>query len=350
MSEQQTVETPRQREAAETSGTWHDVFFYRRILRAGWGLGVFLLLTIVLVAVQTLALRSVPRLRDAPHTVLVPHDALGNLVALFAVAVATAVVTLLEQRRYGDFGFGGTGKIRLLVGGLASGAAVLAALVLLLHGLGLAVFRGETLFGAAAQWRLGLIWAAFFVLVALVEELLLRGYLLFGLTRAIASLLRTYFGARSGVGAAFWIAGTLLSLVYGLLHGLNYGETALGVLSTVFLGLVLVWSLWRTGSLWWAFGFHVAWDWMQSYIFGTADTGVRTRDHVFYTEPLGPSWKSGGTAGPEGSIFMFGALAAMLGLTLLLKRRQVYPDLWVEAEMDAPEDDPLTLPDPGRVA
>ena len=348
MSEQGPAAAPRSKEAAEDSGRWHDVFFYRRVLRAGWGLVLFLLLTAVLIAGQSLLLRSVPRLRDVPHTTLVPHDALGNVVALFAVAVATAAVTVLEQRRYGDFGFGGTARLRLLLAGVAGGMSILTALMLVLHGAGVAVFRGETLFGAALQWRSGSIWAGFYLLVALTEELFLRGYLQFALTRAIASLLRTYFGARSGVGAAFWIAATLLSLVYGLLHGLNNGETALGMLNTVGLGLVFTASLWRTGSLWWALGFHFAWDWMQSFIFGTADTGLRIRDHMFLTEPMGAAWKSGGTAGPEGSVFVAGALLAMLGLVLLLRRRAVYPELWAEAELDAPAHDALTLPDPDR--
>ena len=332
------------------SGKWHDLFFHRRVLRAGWGLLLFVLLTLLLVAGQTLALRTVPRLRDVPHTILVPHDALGNMVALFAVAVATAVVTMLEQRRYGDYGFGGKTRVPLLLAGVACGAAVLTGLMLVLRAMGLVSLRINAASTMSDHWRQGAIWAGFYILVGFVEELLLRGYLQFDLTRAVASLLRTYFGARSGVSTAFWASATLLSIVYALLHGLNVGETLLGVVSTFFLGLLLVFSLWRTGSLWWALGFHVAWDWMQSFVFGTADTGLRARDHIWLTEPLGPAWKSGGTAGPEGSIFVFGALLAMLGLVLLLPKRTVYPDLWVEAELDAPELRPETVPDPDRTA
>ncbi len=331
------------------SGKWHDLFFHRRVFRAGWGLLLFLLLTLLLIAGQTLALRTVPRLRDVPHTVLTPHDALGNMVALFAVALATAVVTMLEQRRYGDYGFGGKTRLPFLLAGIASGAAVLTGLMLALRGMGLVTFQANALSNMSNHWRQAVIWAGFYVLVGFVEELLLRGYLQFDLTRAIASLLRTYFGAVSGVSTAFWTAAVLLSTAYGLLHGLNVGETLLGMVSTFFLGLLLVFSLWRTGSLWWALGFHVAWDWMQSFAFGAADTGLRARDHIWLTEPLGPAWKSGGSAGPEGSIFVFGALLAMLGLIFLLPRHTVYPELWVEAELDAPEPEPDTVPDPDRL-
>ncbi len=346
MSEQ--APAPRSAEAAELSGKWHDLFFHRRVLRAGWGLLLFVLLTVLLVAGQTLALRTVPRLRDVPHTILVPHDSLGNMVALFAVTVATAVVTMLEQRRYGDYGFGGVARMPLLLAGIGSGAAILASFMVALRAMGLVAFHADRISSTANYWRLGIIWAGFYLLVGFVEELLLRGYLQFDLTRAMASLLRTYFGARSGVAAAFWAAAILLSLFYGLLHGLNVGETLLGIVSTFFLGLLLIFSLWRTGSLWWALGFHVAWDWMQSFVFGTADTGLRARDHIWLAEPLGPVWKSGGSAGPEGSIFIFLALLAALGLVLLLPRHTAYPDLWAEAELDAPEPDPDTMPDPDR--
>ena len=330
------------------SGKWHDLFFHRRVFRAGWGLLLFLLLTVLLIGGQTMALRTVPRLRDVPHTILVPHDALGNMVALFAVAVATAVVTMLEQRRYGDYGFGGKSRLPLLLAGIASGTAVLTALMLALRAMGFVALQTSTTSKTSDYWRQGFIWAGFYVLVAFVEELLLRGYLQFDLTRAGASLLRTYFGSHSGVSSAFWTAAVLLSIIYGLLHGLNVGETSLGMVSTFFMGLLLVFSLWRTGSLWWALGFHVAWDWMQSFAFGTADTGLRARDHIWVTEALGPVWKSGGTAGQEGSVFGFGALFAMLGWILLLPRHTVYPELWVEAELDAPEPEPETVPDPDR--
>ena len=33
-------------------------------------------------------------------------------------------------------------------------------------------------------------------------------------------------------------------------------------------------AVWKTGSLWWGFGFHAAWDWGETYLFGTADSGM----------------------------------------------------------------------------
>ena len=58
--------------------------------------------------------------------------------------------------------------------------------------------------------------------------------------------------------------------------------------------------------------------------------------------------RSGGTAGPEGSVFVFAALAAVFGLVFLLRPHTVYPELWSEAELDARDGDAQTLPDPDR--
>ena len=38
--------------------------------------------------------------------------------------------------------------------------------------------------------------------------------------------------------------------------------------------MVFCLSLWRTGSLWWAVGFHAAWDWAQSFLYGVVWNGM----------------------------------------------------------------------------
>jgi hypothetical protein len=60
--------------------------------------------------------------------------------------------------------------------------------------------------------------------------------------------------------------------------------------------------LWRTGSLWWAIGFHTTWDWGQSFLYGVADSGIMVQHHLLATHPVGKPLLSGGTTGPEGSI------------------------------------------------
>ncbi len=326
----------------------HSQLFYRdSVLRPGWGVLLFLLVLIAAIATQTLILVRFAHLRDTPHTLLTPRDCLANGIMAIAVTVATWVLSTQVERRFADYGFRAPHPLRNLLGGALAGLALLSALVLLLHQLGLLVFRGQVLFGAALQWRLALEWIGFYALAAFVEESLAHGYLQHTLTRGFAWLLRHYFAATSGVRGGFWIAAALLSTVFALLHQINGGETPLGLLNAALFALLMAFSLWRTGSLWWAFGYHAAWDWAQSFLWGVPNSGTLTRDHLFLTEPTGSALRSGGSAGPEGSLYTLGALLAGFGILMLLHPRRVYPDLWDEAARDSDETGKL-LPDSDR--
>ena len=80
--------------------------------------------------------------------------------------------------------------------------------------------------------------------------------------------------------------------------------------------MVFCFSLWRTGSLWWAIGFHTSWDWSQSFLYGVADSGTMVQHHLLATHPVGKPILSGGATGPEGSIFII-AILALISLIIL---------------------------------
>jgi hypothetical protein len=81
--------------------------------------------------------------------------------------------------------------------------------------------------------------------------------------------------------------------------------------------MVFCLSLWRTGSLWWAIGFHAAWDWSQSFLYGVADSGLMAQHHLLATHPVGKPILSGGATGPEGSIFIV-AVTGVVSLIILI--------------------------------
>ena len=110
---------------------------------------------------------------------------------------------------------------------------------------------------------------------------------------------------------AFWTSAVILSFLFSLAHAKNPGESPIGLLAVVLFALVFCLSLWRTGSLWWAIGFHASWDWSQSFLCGVADSGHMAQHHLLATHPIGKAILSGGATGPEGSIFV----VAILGLT-----------------------------------
>jgi membrane protease YdiL (CAAX protease family) len=203
--------------------------------------------------------------------------------------IATWILArLIDRKPLTSFGLALDGVGRRFPIGLRCGFVSLSFLVGLL-----ALSRAFSLHGLAihgpAIMAYGALWALVFLLVGLSEELITRGYLLFSLTQ----------------GIGFWPAAVLLAALFAAGHAGNPGENATGIAAAGFIGLVLAWSLKWTGSLWWAIGFHAAWDWAESYFYGVPDSGGVAPGHLFTSSHHGPAWLSGGSAGPEGSALVF---------------------------------------------
>ncbi len=101
----------------------------------------------------------------------------------------------------------------------------------------------------------------------------------------------------------FWPAAILLSCLFGLAHKSNPGETKFGLFSVVLFGLLFCLFLRRTGNLWWAVGFHAGWDWGQTFFYGVPDSGIPPYHNLFGSVFHGPGWLTGGSVGPEASVF-----------------------------------------------
>lgn len=295
------------------------IFFGADGLRAGWSLLIFIGLLAILFAAARFITVHVHH--PATHKSAGPHEQaplasfLNEGVPLLCVVLASWIMSRIEKRPMGVYGFGGTHRLSRFLVGLGWGVAFLSLLVLTLKSVGLLVFDSRLLFGPAIL-RYAVIWLVNFLLVALFEEYLLRGYLQFTLSRGIAGI----FGAlelRHRTALGFWTTALLLSFFFGLGHGSNPGESPIGLLSAGLAGLVFCFSLWQTGSLWWAIGFHTAWDWAQSFLYGVADSGTMVQFHLFATHPVGRPLLSGGATGPEGSLLIV-IIMALIALVILL--------------------------------
>ncbi len=188
-------------------------------------------------------------------------------------------------------------------------------LVLILRLTHLLVFDARLLSGAAIP-RFGAEWGFAFLLVGLFEEYLFRGFLLFTLARGFSGIYASLLKTPRHDALGFWTAALLLATLFGLVHTNNPGESSIGLLTAALAALVFSFSLWRTGSLWWAIGFHASWDWAQSFLYGVADSGGLMQHRFFATHPLGQPLLSGGLTGPEGSIF---ALPVLAGIALVIR-------------------------------
>jgi hypothetical protein len=134
------------------------------------------------------------------------------------------------------------------------------------------------------------------------------GDLQYTLARGLAGLYKWAFKTRHSATLGFWTAAFLFSLLFSLGHKGIPDESPIGLLSAGLVSMVFCLSLRRTGSLWWAIGFHASWDWAQSFLYGVADSGSMVKFHLLATHPVGNPILSGGSIGPEGSIFVLAIL------------------------------------------
>ena len=226
---------------------------------------------------------------------------LPRYVGLAAVViVATALVAKWDGRRLGAYGLADRRFLARFAWGCLVGLGSICGFVLFLRSQHLLVIAmpGGT---GAQNITLGLGWALLFFLVALVEEMLFRGYLLFAAARRIG-----------------WLpSALLLAAAFVAYHWWNEGENGLGLANIALVGLVDALSIYYTRSLWWVLGYHASWDWGESFLWGAADSGKMVEGYLFHVSPTGSALLSGGTAGPEGSVYNVAVLLiAALGMVL----------------------------------
>ena len=231
-------------------------------------------------------------------------------IMAFFIVLATCIVSRWEKRPLDDYGIPPRQAFGLKFWeGVLWGFAALSAIVLIVRALGHSQIDSVHLTaGAAVQYALG--WAAVFLSVGVHEEFAFRGYWLFSFSRRLR----------------FWPAALFISVVFGVAHLGNPGENALGIFQVVVTGLFFCLTIRRTGNLWFAIGFHAAWDWTETFFYGTPDSGLLGVGRFLNTSVQGPDWLTGGSAGPEGSVF---ALFVLLLFALLIHVRfpqAIYPD------------------------
>lgn len=306
--------------------TLHKIFIGKDGLHAGWGMLIFILLVAAIgFCANRISHKFFPSSTQTPQPGLaVPPIVLvfGELIPFLILLFVTWIMSKIEHRPNSAYGLGGSRKLPRFFAGLVWGIICLSILILTLIKTGLLVIDRRLLFGTEAL-RYGGIWLLGFLLVGLFEEYLVRGYLQYTLTRGLAGLYQWAFKTRHSAALGFWTAAILFSFLFGLGHSSNPGESPIGLLSAGLAGFVFCFSLWRTGSLWWAIGFHTSWDWGQSFLYGVADSGMMAQHHLLATHPVGKPILSGGATGPEGSIFIIAVLAlAVLIILFTLPRAQ----------------------------
>lgn len=230
----------------------------------------------------------------------------GEVRMMLAAILPAFVMARIESRSLGDFGLPAKGAFgRNFWIGALWGFASLTALMLALRAAGVFSFGSVELQGMRI-FKFGLFYAAFFAVAALFEDFLMRGYSQWVLAKSMN----------------FWPAAAMLSVLFGVIHGANPGEERIGLVAVVAIGFFFCLTLRRTGTLWWAIGFHMAWDWGESYFYSVPDSGGMVQGHLLDSSFHGPVWLTGGSVGPEGSYLVF----VVIGAVWLLFSR-AYPEV-----------------------
>jgi len=264
-------------------------------LRSGWRLLIFVVILIslsLLFGVVTrkafeVAVRFVPSSGVARYLENFTFRLIFLIVALLAGFICTRLLEGLPWRALGlwlhakwarDFLFGSViGVISLALataiatvgGGLSFTISPRAALVQVLETL---VFSG-----------------LLFILAALAEEALFRGYPLQTLTRANLA----------------WLGVFLTSVPFAAIHLKNPNVAAgFTFINTALAGVWLAVAYLRTRSLWFPLGVHWAWNWALGSLFGLPVSGISdlAPHPLLRGTDLGPAWLTGGSYGIEGGL------------------------------------------------
>jgi membrane protease YdiL (CAAX protease family) len=287
------LEPPRSAEAPDFAvqpSYVRTVFLGPEGLRAGWGFAFYVAMFYPLQFVVTRWIGSLEL--DPGGLWWMMLEEFGMLLAATLPAVVLGTV---ERRAWGTYGL----PVRLAFGklfGVGAGWGFASITLLMAAMYGLRIFDlGHLAIHGGRIVRFAVFWAVFFLLVGFFEEFLLRGYSQFTLTRLIG----------------FWPAAVLLSSTFGLIHLENAGEQWTGLAAAAAIGFFFCLTLRRTGSLWFAVGFHMTWDWGETFFYSVPDSGTLFPGHLLKSSFHGPRWLTGGRVGPEGSVLCFVVIAAV---------------------------------------
>jgi membrane protease YdiL (CAAX protease family) len=327
----------------------HRIFFGAYGLRAGWSLLIFIAMAAAAGALilagshvyylrhpaaeaarkaAAAATKTAGVVEDKPSNSLFSHGIPLTILLFFSW-----VMSRIEYRSFDAYGLRRMPYVSDLIKGLLAGLCAMSLLVGILAATHFLVFTGLANSGFTAL-NSALLWLVSFCLVGVAEEYFFRGYLQFTLARGLSGILPRSTPYRKMLG--FWLATILLSLLFFGAHTDNPGESPVGLFFVFLAGMVFAYSLWRTGSLWWAIGVHITWDWAQAAIYGVAGSGLIAKGRLLNSHPTGNILLSGGATGPEGSLFAFLVLAFLVVAIRLTLPKREGPTLFADRATIAP--------------
>jgi len=249
-----------------------------RELRTGWRLLLFALIT-----------TCIGFLITAPFVVFkIATSFLVTLLVLIASLLGSFVMTrYINKKPFTAIGFSiHPGTFRELGMGLLLGFLMMTGIFLVEFGTGHAVIEWRGLGFSDVLWMV-VSAAVLFLVAAVLEEVLFRGYLFQTMMQAITFLPAT----------------VLMAVLFAAGHMGNPNASTYGIIN---VGLAAVWlsfAYLKTRSLWLPCGLHFGWNFTQTSIYGFPTSGAAFADKtIVRLTQSGPEWITGGAFGPEGGV------------------------------------------------
>lgn len=156
----------------------------------------------------------------------------------------------------------------------------------------------------SSAWGWLVVYAAFFALAALAEEVAYRGY-------AFQSFLRAVGPAGATLGFA---------AIYAIVQALTPGASHASFFASLVFSVLLSTAYLRTRALWVSWGLNFGWKASQALVFGLAVRGISNDSPVVQGNPMGPFWLTGGAYGLDGSWLACFVLLAALPVVFRITR------------------------------
>lgn len=262
-------------------------------LRSGWRFVIFCLGFVLVIFIAGATVGLVLAAFSAGETTFLITNAITALIA--ALLVGWLCGKFLEGLPFRALGASFTKFwLRNLIVGSIVGALTLTLAVLIAFAGGGLQFSSNIIDNVSLLKGLTISFAIF-ATGAAWEEALFRGYLLQTLSR-------------SGLA---WLGIGLTSIFFGVIHTQNPNADLISTLNTMLAGVWFCVAYLKTRDLWFVWGMHLMWNWMQGSFFGIEVSGLTALSPVTFLKEIdaGPAWLTGESYGVEAGIVTTIALA-----------------------------------------
>ncbi len=274
--------------------------FYSEIgIRSGWILAIFLIVYFILTLLAQYTFNSFSALNQwassLPQGTITPR---GNIaftgLEFFILMITYIIVKSIDKKTFPDYYISFNTSLWLkLLQGFLTGFVIVSIIIGIIACSGGYFIDGFSLNGFHLMKYL-LIYLVGFFLIGIFEEFAFRGLVLAVLKRSIG----------------FWPAALALSVLFGLIHLTNKEVSWVGIIVIIIFGLLMCFTILRTGNIWFAVGLHSAFDFFHGFVYGTTVAGQKVQFHILQAHMQGSSLITGGNTGITASLVTIAVLLA----------------------------------------